>query len=212
MTNTETKNIDLVMQQLTEFSLDGVFFNENLLKKHNLFTEDALNLLFYNDCLDLIDYREAIDALPVYRESIKKRRKQLDATRAELFSPSMAKMMKWRYAPHDILSDIWQYGFILRQRNDYIPIKEVFKRLHIKETYSRTSIYRLLKKFNIKAMYSKKFIKMESLEMLITAGFNEKPGYKRGMKISRATYFRHKKKYCIKTELKTWKDVKSLSL
>lgn len=207
------KDNDLILQQLADLSLDGVFFSETLLKKHNLFTEDALNLLFYNDVLDLIDYREAIDALPFYKESINHRRKKLDTTRADKISPGLVKALKWRYAPYTILDDIGQYGLILRQRNYYVPINEVIKRLNLKETYSRASIYRLLKKFNIKVMYSTAYIKTECLEMLITAGVNRELGYKKGINVSRATYYRYKNKYLIKTERKNTnrEDIQSLS-
>lgn len=188
----QAKENNLIMQKLMDLSLDGAFFNENLLRKYNLFTEDTLDLLFYNDCLDFIYYQEAIDALPFFREIIKQRRTKLDAIRAEKFSPGMAKMMKGQYAPHAILDDIAQYGLILRQRNNYIPIKEVLKELEM-ETSSYTSVYRLLKKYNIKSLYSQKYIKVESVEILMKAGLKRENSFSKEMQISRATYYRYKK-------------------
>jgi len=103
---------------------------------------------------------------------------------------------------------------LLRQRNNYIPISQVIQKLNLKEKYSRASIYRLLKKFDIKAMYSMKYIKTECLDILIMADAGGKKTYKKEMNYGRNTYYRYKKMFPInaKQEETNKEDTKSLSL
>lgn len=122
---------DEIVRKLAELSQDGCFFCRSLLAEHNLFNIEAINILYHDDCLDVISYQEALDALPLEKETIRRRRKAANASRESSF---VKIYMKNKYAPGELLDDIGQYGIILKKRDEYMPFENAIERLNITKT------------------------------------------------------------------------------
>ena len=135
-----------ITQKLMELSSEGCFFTHDLLVKHGLNYEEAIDVLYHDDCLDLITYDEAL-SVSSCRGTIKKRRDKIYELRPKI----LKKIMRGKYAPHELLDHPEAYNLLLKYRNDYMPIKDAMKLLKI----NRKTMSRYMKKENIAFKYNK---------------------------------------------------------
>lgn len=183
--------LDQMKDKVHELAGSEFFFSRRLLNENGLLNEAIIEYIYYEDFLDAITVQEAIGAMPSLAKKFRYNRKIALKER----SPLMAKIRWGVYNLREILDNVYQYMIILRQRDEYMPIKNAAANLNITEVLMRE---RTANK-NVPALYGK-FIRIEDIEATKPITTRKPPQMillnkaSKQLGVSRWTLWRHKKK------------------